>query len=162
LKQINRGLRVVARDWMSVHQLERVTAHAAARPPIIVRADKPAGPGPDGSPAIERSPAGDRALIERLRRLAQPVVAKPEFLRTVLDTLPEHVAVLDRTGTIVTVNRAWMRFADDNGLRTPNYAVGANYLAIARDASGVGSEGAGEVARALEDLCAGRRDTFHL
>ena len=32
-----------------------------------------------------------------------------------LDELPEHSAIVDRSGTIVGVNKAWKRFARDNG-----------------------------------------------
>lgn len=48
----------------------------------------------------------------------------------VLDTLDPHVAVLDRTGEIVTVNAAWEDFASENGGDGSRCGVGANYLAV--------------------------------
>lgn len=36
-------------------------------------------------------------------------------LQTIIDALPEHIAVVDQTGTIVMVNSAWRRFARANG-----------------------------------------------
>ncbi|MCB1174605.1 MAG: HD-GYP domain-containing protein [Leptospiraceae bacterium] len=49
-------------------------------------------------------------------------------LQAVIDGLVAHVALLDETGVIQLVNRAWCRFADDNGSRLSDYGVGSNYL----------------------------------
>ncbi len=54
-----------------------------------------------------------------------------ERLQAVLDSLPEHVAVLDAKGIITMVNRAWRIFIHDNGnpaLRQSG--PGTNYLDI--------------------------------
>jgi len=45
-----------------------------------------------------------------------------------LKALPVGAAILDASGTIVTVNDTWKDFARRNGLRLPNFAIGANYL----------------------------------
>lgn len=51
-------------------------------------------------------------------------------LQDLIDSLPEHIAVLDTQGTIRRVNRAWSDFARSNGgEHSPMVAVGANYLA---------------------------------
>jgi PAS domain S-box-containing protein len=50
------------------------------------------------------------------------------FLRSVLDALSSHIAVLDERGTILEVNDAWRKFAGRNRLENPLYAVGENYL----------------------------------
>jgi len=51
-----------------------------------------------------------------------------QTLESTLDSLSAHIALLDDTGTIVSVNAAWRRFARASGLRLPDYGVGANYL----------------------------------
>ena len=54
-------------------------------------------------------------------------------LQAILDALPEHIAVVDPTGTIVLVNAAWRRFAQANG--DPDLihsGPGANYLEVCR------------------------------
>jgi two-component system CheB/CheR fusion protein len=54
-------------------------------------------------------------------------------LQSILDGLLEHVAVLDRDGTICMVNAAWTRFAQANG--DPELKVcglGSNYLTTCR------------------------------
>jgi two-component system CheB/CheR fusion protein len=52
-----------------------------------------------------------------------------ERMQAVLDSLPEHVAVLDNSGRITMINRAWREFAYGNGdpeLR--NSGPGSSYL----------------------------------
>jgi len=50
-------------------------------------------------------------------------------LQTVLDCLPEHIAVLDTRGLITQVNAAWRRFSSANGDPLGvSTGVGANYL----------------------------------
>ncbi len=47
---------------------------------------------------------------------------------TELTTLPVSTAILDPSGMIVAVNDTWKLFARRNGLRLPNFGIGANYL----------------------------------
>tara|TARA_Y100000296_G_C5178178_1_gene261452 strand:+ start:1149 stop:4055 length:2907 start_codon:yes stop_codon:yes gene_type:complete len=53
-----------------------------------------------------------------------------EKLQSVLDALPEHVAVLDKNGCIVMVNNAWERFSHANGGEMAKSSIGANYLNV--------------------------------
>ena len=54
------------------------------------------------------------------------------FLRSSLDALTPHIAVLDENGIIIEINGAWRRFAEENGLagggHGDDYALGHNYL----------------------------------
>lgn len=49
-----------------------------------------------------------------------------------LDSLPVNLALIDRDGKIVGVNRSWRRFGDDNGLRLDDAGVGCNYFDFCR------------------------------
>lgn len=51
-----------------------------------------------------------------------------------IDAVPLEVAILDAEGTIVLVNEAWRRFADDNHGTDIDYWVGTNYLDVSRQA----------------------------
>ena len=54
----------------------------------------------------------------------------------VLDALPDSLAVLDQSGTIVAVNRAWETFARENGgPSVTSSSIGTNYLAVCQAAS---------------------------
>lgn len=63
-----------------------------------------------------------RKLAERSRQRLE------RFVRGVIDALPDSIAVLDESGTILMVNESWRQFARDNGLTWPDYGVGRNYL----------------------------------
>jgi len=52
-------------------------------------------------------------------------------LQSILDALPEHIAVIDPAGRIVLVNAAWRRFAQANGdVELFRSGPGANYLEV--------------------------------
>ncbi len=54
-----------------------------------------------------------------------------ERLQAVLDSLPEHVAVLDGNGVITVVNRAWREFAASNGDPDLSHTgIGSDYLSV--------------------------------
>jgi hypothetical protein len=49
-----------------------------------------------------------------------------------LDELPEHSAIVDNSGTIVAVNKAWKRFAKDNGADLSKVSAGATTCMFVR------------------------------
>ncbi|NJM12318.1 MAG: EAL domain-containing protein [Synechococcaceae cyanobacterium SM1_2_3] len=68
------------------------------------------------------------------RKQAEEALRESQALNaSVLDSLAEHIAVLDAQGVIIAVNRAWQRFADENGA-TPisSSSVGLNYLGVCK------------------------------
>ncbi|MEE4384352.1 MAG: chemotaxis protein CheB [Pseudomonadales bacterium] len=96
-------------------------------------------------------PHANREVVERVVVSCIDVTAShdAERLQHVLDALPQHVAVLDRTGTIVMVNRAWRAFAEFNGdLELRSTCTGANYLGACRSTA----DDDGFARRALEGL----------
>jgi len=83
----------------------------------------------------------DRSGRTLLLRRSQEHARFSEALKqaAILDALPAHIAVLDAQGCIVSVNEAWRRFATENALETPRYAVGVNYLTVCDEAFGCDS-----------------------
>ncbi|MBP2299259.1 CheR family methyltransferase [Azospirillum picis] len=70
-----------------------------------------------------------------------------ERVQSVLDSLPEHIAVTDRDGHIVMVNAAWRNFAERNGApAAERCGVGTNYLDVC-----LSPDTGNEVARAVHD-----------
>ncbi|WP_324959295.1 PAS domain-containing protein [Archangium sp.] len=94
--------------------------------------------------------------LQEWRRAGQVVRGSEHFLSSVLDSLSAHVAVLDGSGRIVSVNAAWQRFA------AGACGVGANYLAMTDAAAHAGEEYARAVARGIRDVLAGRQEHFEL
>ncbi len=95
----------------------------------------------------------------RSRELAdQQIVQSRDFFQATLDSLVAHVAVLDAEGKIILTNRAWARFAIDNGAngRTDEQ----NYLAVCEAAEGEPT--AVEASAGLRAIIAGRLGEFSL
>ena len=88
-------------------------------------------------------PTGTAALVD------------PGFAAEVLDALPDATAVLDQSGTIVAVNRAWRMFALDNGGASASTGVGVNYLDVCRRAASSGCVDGEEVRVGLQSVLAG-------
>ena len=90
-----------------------------------------------------------QAVVGRLELLGalgrEQAARKEEALRSedrqrTLDSLSAHIAIIDETGAIVSVNKAWRDFARANGLAAQTYAEGANYLRACDSAAGAHSE----------------------
>jgi diguanylate cyclase (GGDEF)-like protein len=91
-----------------------------------------------------------RALKKLPRRAAQ----------SVLDSLPENLAVLDRKGVIVSVNRAWKEFPSVNGGEALDRGeVGENYPRLFTDAFG-GKAGRARSGAAPGSVLTGEREKF--
>ena len=49
------------------------------------------------------------------------------FGETVLDALSEHIAIINLSGKIIFINKAWKDFANANGYNAPHQGLGENY-----------------------------------
>jgi len=98
------------------------------------------------------------AAQEDYRRLLAPRLSGVAKVK--LDELPEHVAILDRSGTIVAVNEAWKHFAEDNGGDPNKVLVGANYLEVCEGATGAQSGYAESFAEGLRAVLMDREERF--
>ena len=82
--------------------------------------------------------------------------------RELLNALPANAALLSPDGEIKAVNTSWAEFAEQNGLCTSNYGVGANYFDICEDTQGPDRELSQEVACGLHELRRGLRTAFSI
>ncbi|MBX7218851.1 MAG: PAS domain S-box protein [Blastocatellia bacterium] len=77
-----------------------------------------------------------RKAAERgLEKSLQDQSRLADLLASILNSLPAHIALLDKEGTIVTVNEKWKRFALENQLDQPDYGIGCNYIGVCETAS---------------------------
>jgi len=84
-------------------------------------------------------------------------------LQTVLDALPEHIAVLDHSGMIIMVNAAWRRFAMANGDRDlKRSGPGANYFEVCQTNHPEDGSTASAAARGLRQVLEGSLSLFSL
>jgi hypothetical protein len=77
-----------------------------------------------------------------------------------LNELPEHSAIVDNSGTIVAVNKAWKRFAKDNGADLSKVSEGANYLHVCERAKGEQSPYARSFGEGLRSVLSSREERF--
>jgi PAS domain S-box-containing protein len=81
--------------------------------------------------------------------------------RDILFSLNEQVALIDRSGTILSVNQAWHRFLQE--CNQPGQAViGTNYLDACRRAAATGNTDAERVLAGLESVLRGTRRDFDM
>jgi two-component system, cell cycle sensor histidine kinase and response regulator CckA len=112
---------------------------------------------PDGTVVGYR--ASNRDVTQR--RTAEEAVRQSEaFARAALDGLSAHIAIVNESGVIESVNRAWRDFAAANGLVGGNVCEGADYLGVCARVSGEQAQPAADFAQALRDVLDGRRDAF--
>lgn len=100
--------------------------------------------------------SGEPCGVEGALRLSE------QFFHAAIDAFSAHVAILDNGGVILAVNRAWRRFADENGFRGADHGVGQNYLAVCDAVEGEEAAVAGAVSRGIRELAAGRCGEFHI
>jgi signal transduction histidine kinase len=92
-----------------------------------------------------------------------PNRGEERFSQAVLDALPAQVAVLDRQGRIIAVNRAWRRFAAANGGSADLGAgTGLDYVAACRSASGEEADQGRAVADGIIAVIEHRLESFSL
>ncbi|WP_082700417.1 sensor domain-containing diguanylate cyclase [Magnetospirillum sp. XM-1] len=106
-----------------------------------------------------------RALEEETKRLDAAnleLKAERQLARTTLDTLLDHVCVIDESGTILAVNQRWREFQDENGGGRDLCGVGANYLDICDRAHGDFSEDADKVAQEIRSVLRGATPGFSM
>ncbi len=97
----------------------------------------------------------------QLPTLIAPGVEAEALLRSTLDALSAHIAVLDETGTIIAVNQAWRSFAYTSGYADESHGVGMSYLAVCEVAAPLSKEAA-RTAEALRQIMAGVRSEFRM
>jgi two-component system CheB/CheR fusion protein len=110
-------------------------------------------------PYAARAPGTTKAVMSFVNVTS---LKDSERMQAILDSLTEHLAVLDAQGNIVRVNAAWRRFASANG--DPEMRAsgpGCNYLQVCARA-GVADPDALAAHDGLVDVLAGRRASFNM
>ena len=86
--------------------------------------------------------------IKRARRDALALRASDQFSRATLDALPAQIAIIDQSGTVVAVNRAWRQFSAGDAV-IERVQEGGNFLAACDLATGRRTQEAAAIAAAV-------------
>ena len=81
--------------------------------------------------------------------------------RDILSSLNEQVALIDRAGTVLSVNQAWYRFLRESN-QPEQPVIGSNYLEVCRHAAAQGDADAARVVAGLESVLSGSRRHFDM
>ncbi len=99
------------------------------------------------------------------RKQAEKALQKSErFALATVDALSAHIAILDETGVILSVNRAWRDFSEANSAAGSNPQVheGVNYLSVCETASGPDSGEAAVMVTGIRAVMSGWQKEFSL
>lgn len=84
------------------------------------------------------------------------------FSKGVLNSLSSHLAVIDKSGTIITVNEAWTRFGVENGATIfQRTGVGSNYFEVCEEALKEGVSDAETVLLGIKVVMNGDSESFY-
>ena len=100
--------------------------------------------------------------ISDRKRAELALVQSEHFLKSTIDALTEHLCVLDETGTIIAINRAWRDFAKANGLADDKAGLGTNYLAACSTPGSTPDSDGCSFAAGIRTVMEGRQDEFSL
>ena len=97
--------------------------------------------------------------ITQRKQAEQALRESQNFLRSSLDALSGHIAVLDESGTILEINAAWQQFANENQYKGPS--IGVNYFEHCNQTVLKGGE-IPAYAQGINDVIARRRTHFEM
>lgn len=98
---------------------------------------------------------------ERYRFMGPDQTDAEAFFTGVLNSLFEHVAVIEKDGIIIAVNEAWRSFARRNDARSAlDVSEGANYLEVCRRVTDEDSEYASTALTGMQQVINGEKEIF--
>jgi PAS domain S-box-containing protein len=111
-------------------------------------------------------PGGHAYLLHKAQeKLQQSETVQRQLAETmsdILNALPAHIALLNGSGVIVSVNDIWRQLATANELQGPMFSVNQNYLDVCENAIGECAEMARRAAAGIRAVLAGTTAQFSL
>jgi diguanylate cyclase (GGDEF)-like protein len=89
------------------------------------------------------------------------MIKSPEFLNAILDSLGEHIAVIDNLGDILFVNHAWVVFGRNNTCSFSDGWNGVNYLKVCKKAARMGDSLAKIAIEGINSVIYSRKESFY-
>lgn len=84
-----------------------------------------------------------------------------DFLSLVLDSITDHIAVIDNIGNIKFVNKSWAVFGQKNGCLLGNKWEGVNYIDECDKAAKVGDDFGTQAANGIRKVMAKKSECFY-
>ncbi|MGR9043802.1 MAG: diguanylate cyclase [Gammaproteobacteria bacterium] len=90
------------------------------------------------------------------------MVESSEFMKLVLDSITENIAVIDGNGDILFVNKSWICFGKNNSCMIGENWTGVNYLAKCDKAAAMGDDYASKAAIGIREVINQSKEFFYL
>jgi diguanylate cyclase (GGDEF)-like protein len=101
--------------------------------------------------------------VMELQKKEEALREGEELNTLILNSLTSLIAVLDKEGNILTINKTWEQFASEHGNSFPSWAeVGVNYLKVCQQASEAGIDGARKALAGIQAVLNGSQTQFTL
>lgn len=84
------------------------------------------------------------------------------FFTSILDSISEHIVVIDHNGDILYVNKSWQRFAQKNDCMNRGGWEGVNYLAACDYSALAGDDFGRRAAQGIRKIISSDTDLFYL
>lgn len=106
--------------------------------------------------------AGTHSL-KASERPGEAIRESEDFNRSILASLNDSIAIIDRNGAILAVNEAWERFASGEDLPAPaGTGVGTSYLDVCNRAVRTRDDLAEQALKGIRSVLQGRKGAFLL
>lgn len=115
--------------------------------------------GNDGKPLQINGMCAD---ITTRKQAEESVKDSAAFNQAVLTSLQTHIAILNRSGTIIAVNEAWTNFARMNNGVSSGCGVGVNYLEVCQRATSAEDGTARFALDGIRSVLESKRELFEL
>ena len=84
-----------------------------------------------------------------------------EFLKLIIDSIPQHIVVINSGGQILFVNKSWQKFGENNACLIDEAWEGVNYIAECDKAARMGDEFGKKAATGIKEVIEGGRASFY-
>ncbi|MBK8926640.1 MAG: PAS domain S-box protein [Crocinitomicaceae bacterium] len=98
--------------------------------------------------------------VTKLKSSELKLAERETFLRSILTSLNESIAVIDKEGNIIETNKAWKDFAKENEGLPEFTGVGSNYLKACEDALASGETNVTPILKAIKQILTGFKKNF--
>lgn len=85
-----------------------------------------------------------------------------EFFRLIVDSIPQHIVVIDESGVIRYVNKTWIDFGVKNSVSRVTNWVGFNYLTECDKAGAMGDAFGANAGKGIRSVISKRESSFYL
>jgi len=110
--------------------------------------------------ALNRPPI--LGLLSRVQHRSFGLIQPYRFLSSVIDTIVDHIAVINDAGVIEFVNQNWIQFGRSNDCLTVDSWEGVNYLDVCDKSASMGDELGRRAADGIRGLLRKEQRSFYL